>query len=95
MNLCTTKFHKNQKMVKFREEMFWGEFHRGGGVGNLGVEFREKKMKCYKFPSENEYMYKFVSKSENGNMVKFRGKIFWARILQGRGKFRGGILKKK
>ena len=48
-----------------------------------GANFK-KKMKAYKFPSEKEYMYEVSSKSENGKMVKFRGKIFW-----------GGILKKK
>ena len=47
-------------------------------------------MKTYKFPSKNEYMYEVSSKSENGKMVKFRGKIFWGGISQ-----RGGILKKK
>ena len=39
MNIYT-KFHKNQKMVKLRGKMFWGEFHRGGG--NLGGEFKKK-----------------------------------------------------
>ena len=40
-------------------------------------------------------MYEVSSKSENGKMVKFRGKIFWGGISQVGGKFRGGILKKK
>ena len=46
-------------------------------------KFREKKIKTYKFPSKNEYMYEVSSKSENGKMVKFRGKIFWGIISQG------------
>ena len=68
------------------------EFHRGGG--NLGGEFRKKKKNAYLY-SKNEYMYEVSSKSENGKMVKFRGKIFWGGISQGGRKFRGGILKKK
>ena len=65
---------------------FSGEkFHMG--EGNLGGEFR-KKMKTYKFPSKNEYMYEVSSKSENGKMVKFREKIFWGEISQEGMKFR-------
>ena len=71
-------------------EKFLGENFTGWGEiwgGNF-----EKKMKTYKFPSKKEYMYEVSSKSENGKMVKFRGKIFWGGISQGGGKFRGGIL---
>ena len=61
----------NGKVVKYTGKIFWGEISQGGGK-NLGGNF-EKKMKTYKFPSKNEYMYKVSSKSENGKMVKFRG----------------------
>ena len=41
-------------------------------------------------------MYEVPSKSENGKMVKFRGKIFWGGgILQGGGNLRGEFRKKK
>ena len=41
-------------------------------------------------------MYEVSSKSENGKMVKFRGKIFWGGISQGGGgEIKGGNLKKK
>ena len=37
-------------------------------------------MKTYKFPSLNESMYEVSSKSDNGKVVKYMGKIFWGEI---------------
>ena len=45
------KFHKNQKMVKFRGKMFSGKFHMGGG--KFRGEFLKKK---------NEYLQNGVAK---------------------------------
>ena len=39
--------------------------------------------------------YEISSKSNNGEVVKYTGKIFWGGISQGGGRFRGGILEKK
>ena len=66
----------------------YGENFLGGnftGCGEIwGANF-EKKLKTYKFPSKNEYMYEVSSKSENKKMVKFRGKIFCREFHRGEG----------
>ena len=76
------------QVVKYMGKIFWGKISQGGG--KFGGRISKKKMKTYKFPSKNEYMYEVSSKSENGKMVKFRGNIFW-----GGGKFKGGIFNKE
>ena len=87
MNICTTKFHPNQKMVTFKGKIFWRENLTGGG--NF-----EKKMKTYKMPMQNKPIYENSSKSDNGKVVKYTGKIFWGAISQG-GRNLGGEFKKK
>ena len=44
---------------------------------------------------ENKPIHKIPSKSDNGKVVKYTGKIFWGKITQGGGKFGGRISKKK
>ena len=56
----------------------WSKIGRKFSGRGRGIS--KKKMKTYKYPSKNEYMYEVSSKSENGKMVKFRGKIFWGGI---------------
>ena len=63
---------ENGKMVKFRGKIFWGGISQG--VGNLGGGFR-KKMKTYKIRLQKKPIYKISSKSDNGKVVKFRGKV--------------------
>ena len=66
-----------------------GEFGGGKKGGNS-----RKKMQTSQIPSENESMYKVLSKSDNGKVLKNRGNGFW-----GRGEFRrwgrGGKLRNK
>jgi len=56
----------NGKVVKYTGKIFWVGISQGGGE-IWGANF-EKKMKTYKFPSKNEYMYEVSSKSENGQI---------------------------
>ena len=83
----------NGKVVKYTGKIIWGDFHRGG-EGNLKGEFK-KKLKTYKFPSKNESMYEVSSKSDNGKVIKYTGKLFWGEISQGGGRNLGGEFKKK
>ena len=52
-------------------------------------------MKIYKMGLQNKRTYEISSKSNNGKVVKYTGKIFWGGISQGGGKFEGRISKKK
>ena len=55
-------------------------------------------MKTYKMRLQNKPIYENSSKSDNGKVVKYTGKIFCGGISQGvwgGGKFGGGISKKK
>ena len=56
----------NGKVVKYTGKIFWVGISQGGG--KFGGRISKKKMKTYKFPSENEYMYEVSSKSENGQI---------------------------
>ena len=56
------KFHPNRTMGKWSN--LGGKFSRGEFRGRI----LRKKMKTYKFPSENKYMYEVSSKSENGQI---------------------------
>ena len=44
-------------------------------------------------PMQNKPIYENSSKSDNGKVVKYTGKIFWEKISQG-GEFGGRISKK-
>ena len=74
------KFHPNQKMGKWSNlggKFSGGEFHRGG-------EFRggilNKKMKTYKMRLQNKPIHEISCKSDNGKVVKFRGKSMTDRM---------------
>ena len=42
-------------------------------------------MKTYKMELQNKRIYEISSKSNNGKVVKYTGKIFWGGISQGGG----------
>ena len=64
------------------ENFLRGNFTRRGEI--WGANF-EKKMKTYKFPSKNQSMQEVSSKSDNGKVVKYRGKFWGGEFLRGEG----------
>ena len=56
------------------------EAHTHTAAGNFG-----KKIKIYKMVLQNKRIYIISSKSNNGKVVKYTGKIFWWGISQGGG----------
>ena len=77
---------------RYAENFLEGNFTVGGKF--RGGIF-EEKMNTYKMGLQYKRIYEISSKSNNGKVVKYTGKIFWGKISQGGGKFGGRISKKK
>ena len=76
-----------RSFIKIRKWLYLGEKCSGGNFTGREEKFRggifeKKKMNTYKIGLQNKRIYEISSKSNNGRVIKYTGKIFWGGISQ-------------